>query len=133
MKSESADHLAKTEQCLRKAVVILAIAATEPVMAESAAREAYYAAFHAAKALIFEKTSRVHKTHGGVHAEFNRMLKDDPGIASELRGFLIKAYGYKSTADYGTGPSATITLAEAKEAFETAQRFVEAIRGLIDA
>jgi uncharacterized protein (UPF0332 family) len=45
---------------------------------EIAAREAYYAAYHAAEAYIFETTGKIAKTHSGLHGEFSRLAKDDP-------------------------------------------------------
>jgi hypothetical protein len=45
--------------------------------AKVAARSACYAAFHAAEALIFERTGKAVKTHRGVRIEFARLTKDD--------------------------------------------------------
>lgn len=47
-------------------------------LAHVAARCAYYAAFHAAEALIMERTGKIAKTHSGVRAEFARLLKGTP-------------------------------------------------------
>jgi uncharacterized protein (UPF0332 family) len=51
MRPESADYLRKAKQCLRDAEKIAQIS-----LYGVAAREAYLAAFHAAEALIFERT-----------------------------------------------------------------------------
>ena len=40
-----------------------------------AARLACYAQFHAAKALFFERTARIAKTHKGVSAQFHRICQ----------------------------------------------------------
>jgi uncharacterized protein (UPF0332 family) len=53
-----------------------------------AGRAAYLAAFHAAEALIFERTGKVPKTHKGVNIEFLRLTKDDPRFPPDQRGFL---------------------------------------------
>jgi uncharacterized protein (UPF0332 family) len=45
---------------------------------DAAGRSAYLAGFHAAQALISEKTGRAVKTHRGVRAELHRLTKDDP-------------------------------------------------------
>ena len=67
---------------------------------EDAGRAAYLASFHAAQALLFDKTGKVFKTHKGVQAEFLRLTKDDPRWGSDLRVFLSQAYNLKAIADY---------------------------------
>ncbi|HEX3522373.1 MAG TPA: hypothetical protein VHT52_09830 [Stellaceae bacterium] len=47
-------------------------------MGEDAGRNAYLAAFHAAQALIAERTGKEAKTHKGVHAQFARHKKRAP-------------------------------------------------------
>ena len=74
---------------------------------EDAGRAAYLAAFHAAQALIAERTARSMKTHRGVHSEFARLTRDD-AFDSGLRTFLSRAYEFKSTADYDVGPDAFV-------------------------
>jgi uncharacterized protein (UPF0332 family) len=70
---------------------------------DAAGRSAYLAGFHAAQALISERTSRSVKTHRGVNAELHRLTKDDPRLDIELRAFLGRAYNLKAVADYETG------------------------------
>lgn len=94
---------------------------------EVAAREAYYAAFHAAEAYIFESTGKVAKTHNGLHSEFSRLAKDDPRINRSLLSFLGKAYEYKSISDYEVGPLAQVYIDDALDTIETASRFVSCI------
>ena len=57
---------------------------------EDAGRAAYLASFHAAQALLFDKTGKVFKTHKGVQAEFLRLTKDDPRWGSDLAFFCHK-------------------------------------------
>lgn len=54
---------------------------------EDAGRAAYLAAFHAAQAVIFERTGKILKTHKGVQIEFLRLTKDDPRFTPEQRRF----------------------------------------------
>ena len=68
---------------------------------EAAGRGAYLTAFHAAQALVFERTGKVSKTHKGVHTMFAHLLMTDPWDDAALAGFLSRAYNLKSTADYG--------------------------------
>jgi uncharacterized protein (UPF0332 family) len=72
-------------------------------------REAYLAAFHAAQALIAERSGRHAKTHKGVHVQFAKLTRNEPRIDLELRQFLPKAYDMKSIADYGIEPDASVS------------------------
>ena len=80
MTAGAAAHLENARECLTRARVIL-----DAGIAEDAARNAYLAAFHAAQALIAERTGRDAKTHKGVHTAFARLTKDEPRIDVELR------------------------------------------------
>ncbi len=93
-----------------------------------AAREAYYAAFHAAEAYIFEHTGKVASTHRGVRSEFARLARRELRIDRELTRFLATAYQLKAAADYGIGPTAApITADQAATAITTASRFIDTI------
>jgi uncharacterized protein (UPF0332 family) len=61
MKAETADYLAKARATLADAQQIAALPSPHV-----AGREAYYAAFHAAEAYIFERTGKVAATHKGL-------------------------------------------------------------------
>jgi hypothetical protein len=78
-------------------------------VADEAARESYLAGFHAAQALISERTGRSVKTHNGVKTEFHRLVRSDTRVDDELRGFLGFAYNFKAIADYDTAPGARVT------------------------
>ena len=84
-------------------------------------------AFHAAQALVYERTGKVAKTHRGLRAQFARFARDEPRIDQVLAEFLGRAYELKSLADYGTGTEASISFPTAKAAIETATRFVDCI------
>jgi len=86
---------------------------------EHAARTAYLACFHTARAYVFERSGNVAKTHKGVHSEFYRLSKDDLRVDPELRVFLSRAYTYKATSDYETGPEDMTTAEDAKEALRS--------------
>jgi uncharacterized protein (UPF0332 family) len=57
---------------------------------KAAGRTAYLAVYHAAQALIFERTRKVLKTHAGVQTEFLKLTRDDLSVDGELRGFLSR-------------------------------------------
>ena len=94
---------------------------------DDAARAAYLAAFHAAQAVIFERSGRVVKTHRGVQSEFLRLTKDDPLFTPNERIFLSQAYDFKAVADYETG-FAELSAEEATAALERGRGFVSAVR-----
>jgi uncharacterized protein (UPF0332 family) len=99
-------------------------------LAKVAARSAYYAAFHAAEALIIEQTGKVVKTHSGVRSELARLLKNAPADRP-LATFLAQAYKYKEIGDYGVGARAVVTDEEAREAIAGAERFIDRITILL--
>jgi uncharacterized protein (UPF0332 family) len=91
---------------------------------DDAGRAAYLAAFHAAEALIFERDGRTLKTHRGVQSEFSRLIKDEPSVPADIRGFLSRSYGFKTIADYDPHTSVPPTPKEVRAALATAVRFV---------
>ena len=123
---ETAAYLAKAQQCLKEARVC---AANE--LPEAAGRAAYLAAFHAAQALIFERSGRAAKSHNGVRSEFARLAKEDPCIDRRFPTFLARAYNLKAVADYAIGEGVTVDLTDAREAIEGAEAFVAAIESLL--
>ncbi len=100
---------------------------------DDAGRAAYLAAFHAAQAVIFERTGKVVKTHRGVQSEFLRLTKDDPYITPDQRIFLSQAYNFKAVADYDTGPGIELSAEKAYAALEGARGFVDAVRPFANA
>lgn len=122
MKPEVAGYLEKARESLDEAKTICGVG-----LASVAARSAYYAAFHAAQALIVSQTGKAVKTHSGLRSEFNRIAKDDKRISAELRGFIAKAYTYKEIDDYAMEKKSIITMAIAKSAVDTAERLVDCI------
>lgn len=126
MTPEAADYLDKARDDLDDARKVVAIG-----LAKIAARAAYYAAFHAAEALIVERTGKIAKTHSGVRSEFARLARAAPEIDKAFSIFLAKAYEYKGIADYGIGHGAVVTMAEADDAIRNAARLVDCITALL--
>ncbi len=125
MTPEVSGYLDKARQCLSYALVNL-----EVKLGNDAGRNAYLAAFHAAQALIFDRTGKAAKSHQGVHAEFNRLAKEEKRIDRDVRCFLPQAHNLKAVADYEMGPDAVVPLERAAAAVERAGRFVECIAAL---
>jgi uncharacterized protein (UPF0332 family) len=128
MTPEAGYLMDKAHKLLAEAAAMLGIN-----LSEAAARTAYLAGFHAAQALISEKTGRSVKTHKGVHMELHRLTKDDPHFAPDLRSFLATTYSLKNTADYDAGPGSEISREQAREAIELAKRFVAYLDELLSA
>ena len=117
MTPEAAEHLHKAREALIKARGLLDVMH----YSDEAARAAYLAGFHAAQALISERTGRIAKSHSGVRSTFARLVKDDPRFDRALVRFLGRAYRFKEVADYGTGPEAVVTVTEAEKAIASAR------------
>lgn len=126
MSPEAERFLAKAQECLNDAQLY------EVLVPRIAAREAYLSAYHAAEALILERTGKVAKTHRGVRSEFVRLTRNDQRVDRTLFEFLAQAYELKAIADYGTGSEATITGDAAKSAIVTAKRFLTFVTELLN-
>lgn len=122
MSPESERFWAKALECLEFADANLAAG-----LSNDAGRNAYLAVFHAAKAIIFERTGKIAKTHRGVHAEFNRVALREPDIGGEFRSVLSQTYNLKAVADYETGPDSVIPRERAAAAIQSARKFAACI------
>jgi uncharacterized protein (UPF0332 family) len=100
-------------------------------LGEEAGRGAYLAGFHAAQALIFERTGKSAKTHQGVQARFLKLAKDESAFPSDLLPFLSRAYNLKAVADYETGPNAVVPLDRAAEAIRIGELFIVGVEQLL--
>lgn len=126
MTPEADQHLIKARQSLVKAARMLIAE-----LPDEAGRAAYLAGFHAAQALIFQRTGRTPKTHQGVRSQFGRLATSEPRITLSLRRFLTRGYDIKSIADYAVGPDAVVPVHEAVNAIETANLLVDCIAELL--
>jgi uncharacterized protein (UPF0332 family) len=124
---EADDYLAKAQTLLTDAEAMLEVIHRN----NHAARTAYLAGFHAAQALIFERTGKTAKTHRGVRNMLARLLENDPSLDRSLTQFLGRAYQRKEVADYGLGPSAFVTESDAHELIEGARQFIAQIAAIL--
>lgn len=127
MTPEAQEHLSKARDYLTKARSLLDVVR----FADEAGRAAYLAGFHAAEALISERTGKVAHTHDGVNREFHRLTRAEVRIDTELRGFLSRAYNLKSIADYETGPGSIVSPEQVETALATAVKFVDIVTELL--
>jgi len=98
---------------------------------DDAGRAAYLAGLYAAQALIFERTGKIIRRHRGVQNELRRLTKDEPRFDLELRAFLGRTYNLKATADYDTDPGSGVTVEQAQQAIDTAERFIACIEEMV--
>ena len=126
MKQQTADLLAAAEKSLAQAHGVQGIS-----YPDQAARLAYYAMFHSAQALIFERTDQISKTHKGVRSLFHKVALSEAAINPELSRDLTNTYRFKQAADYETGSAATVTTQEGANAIGKAETFVTIIRNLL--
>ena len=126
MKPQTSAYLDSADEAIRDAKQILAID-----IPRQSARLAYYAQFHAAQALIFERTDKVAKTHKGVDKEFHRLALAEPTFTFGLAATLSAAYHFKEVADYETGAAGAVTVADAGQAIAAAEHFVTSVRRTI--
>jgi len=124
---ETREHLEKAREYLVKARGLLDVLHYH----DEAGRAAYLAGFHAAQALISERTGKVAKTHEGVNRQFNLLTKGDPRVDTELRRFLPQSYNLKALADYEAGPSSSIPVERVEAAMAVAMRFVGCVEMLL--
>lgn len=114
---ELARPLARAEASLRSADILL----REGLYRDSVSR-AYYAMFHAARALLSSKDVRP-RTHGGVLRGFGRHFVQ-PGILERaFAGDLGFALQLRQRADYED--DLAITEASARDILDRATRFIE--------
>jgi uncharacterized protein (UPF0332 family) len=124
---ETGLFLAKARRLLDEAGGMLAIHYNE-----AAGRTAYLAGFHAAQALISDRTGRTVKTHNGVRTEFHRLIRGDTRFDDTLRDFLGSTYNLKAIADYETGPASDVSSERAMQAIEEARLFIATVAELLE-
>jgi uncharacterized protein (UPF0332 family) len=125
---ETGHFLAKARRLLAEAEGML----TTMHYNEAAGRTAYLAGFHAAQALISDRTGRTVKTHTGVRTEFHRLIRGDMRFDDTLRDFLGSTYNLKAIADYETGPESDVSPERAKQAIEEASLFIARISTILE-
>ena len=127
MTPEAKQHLDRAREYLSKARSFSDVLHYD----DEAGRAAYLAGFHAAQALISERTGRIVKTHSGMRSAFARLVKGDPRVDRTLARFLGQAYKLKEITDYGTGPLAVVSTSTAREMIDTAERFIARIAEIL--
>jgi uncharacterized protein (UPF0332 family) len=121
------DHLERARQAAASASLLL-----EQGDAEGAANRAYYAAFHAARAILAGLAQvDVHaiKTHNGVKRLFEEYVGGRKLMDREIARLLRDIESTRIAADYGT---VAVEAAEAAAAIQEAHTFIDACASLLD-
>ncbi len=124
MKPESRNYLSKAKQKLDRAE-----RAAQAQLPDIAAREAYFAALAATRALIFESAEFVTKTHVGASKKFHEAVAQRKLIADDLMAVLDDGREIKSVVDYDIGPLPSAEVASAY--LSRTRKFVAAIEALL--
>ena len=97
---------------------------------EEAAREAYFAMFHAAKAALLPRASRV-KQHGDVMRKFGQVLADPGLVNPKYKQYLEHGLRERHAADYETDLTVTTTNEDAERLLNEATEFVAMIEDFL--
>jgi uncharacterized protein (UPF0332 family) len=89
------------------------------------------AAFHAAEALVVEKTGKAAKTHAGLRTEFARLVQGTDRIERWMTTFLANGFRFKSLSDYDVTQEDPITVANAQALIVEARKSVARVADLL--
>jgi uncharacterized protein (UPF0332 family) len=124
MKPESRDYIGKARQKLDRAE-----RAAQAHLPDIAAREAYFAALAAARAVIFDLTGSLTKTHSGTAKKLHELVGQRRLIADELMTVLDDGREMKSAVDYDIGPLPSTNVST--KYLVRARQFVAAVEALL--
>ena len=95
---------------------------------EDAASRAYYAMFHATRALLFSKGVNA-KTHKGTISLFGEKIVKQGIMSEEYADMLRKAFDLRQKSDYEICAEASVELV--KEVIKNAEQFIERVKELV--
>lgn len=121
--ANTAEELARAEESLREAEVL-----RSGGLARGAVARAYYAVFHAARALLFSAGLEA-STHRGTVALVGLHFVKPGSLPPEMGRLLSRMQRDREDADYATG--AVFTNEEAAQALADAKRFMDEIQRMI--
>lgn len=101
---------------------------TEAGHAATAVSTAYYAMLYAARAALSERDAQA-RTHAGTWQRFREQFVASGEFDAGLAAAAQRAQSRREASDYA---AASFDLAEAREIVATAERFVEAVAGIVD-
>jgi uncharacterized protein len=119
MNPEIEGHLRKARRKITAGQIML-----EKGDPEEAASDAYYAMYHAAKAMLLPRASKVTR-HEEVKRKFGDLLVGTGKIEARFRDYLEAAYHARVFADYATDARFTISADDARLYLKNAAEFVD--------
>lgn len=125
MKPIAADFFDKAQRLLADADVMLEVG-----LFEAAGRNAYLAACHAARGLLFEDSGEITNRHQRLWGDLTHALHKRGVNDPTLTAFLPNAYALKRVADYETG-SSEITMERAERAVMDAADFIKRLLEIV--
>lgn len=117
--------LLRAEKALRSARLLV-----EHRELEDAVSRAYYAMFHAARAILFSKGARA-KTHRGTISLFGENIVKKGILSEEFADMLRKAFDLRQKSDYEIYAELNEELVE--EVIKNAEKFIEKIKEVLEA
>ena len=100
MRPEAVRRLAKAERFLRQATVL-----DEAVMTEAVIHCSYYTMFHAAAAVLLERTGKAPKTHAAMVGQFSSIARTTGKDAELLARRFNRAESRRLVSDYDDAPA----------------------------
>ncbi len=91
---------------------------------ERAVSHAYYAMFHAARAMLLAKRVKC-TSHRETHSKFGLLFAKESVEYQKFHRYLLNGLARREIADYDAEPLAPITQVEASEALVRAREFVD--------
>jgi len=95
---------------------------------EDATSRAYYAMFHATRALLFSKDIKA-KTHKGAISLFGEKIVKQGIMSEEYADILRKAFDLRQKSDYEIYSETSVELV--REVIKNAERFIERVKELV--
>ncbi|KPV63606.1 MAG: HEPN domain protein [Candidatus Bathyarchaeota archaeon BA2] len=117
--------LLRAEKALRSARLLV-----EHRELEDAVSRAYYAMFHAARAILFSKGTKA-KTHRGTISLFGENIVKKGILSDEFADMLRKAFDLRQKSDYEIYAELNEELVE--EIIKNAEKFIEKIKEVLEA
>jgi uncharacterized protein (UPF0332 family) len=115
--------LLRAEKALRSAKLLL-----EHIELEDAVSRAYYAMFHAAKAILFSKGVKA-KTHKGTISSFGEHIVKKGILDEEYADVLRKTFDLRQKSDYEIYTELDEELV--RETVNNAEKFIEKVKELL--
>ncbi|MCX5994228.1 MAG: HEPN domain-containing protein [Chloroflexi bacterium] len=96
---------------------------------EDAVSRAYYAMFHAARAVLYTRGITT-KTHSGLITSFGIEIAEKGIVDREYGRMLNRAFNLRQKSDYETG--SRFKREDVAEMLENAEKFVQIVKAVID-